>query len=73
MIHQMKGNIFAHLIVTVILNLDMKGKCCICKPVFFHFYFSNVHISLNTVFSNLFLFVHVHNIHVEGTVSQIFI
>ena len=66
MIHQMKGTIFAYLIITVILILDMKENNCICKPDFFHLYFSNVHISLDTVFSNLLFFMHVHNIHVEG-------
>ena len=39
---------------------------------FFHFYFSNVHISLNNEFGNLKLGILVANIHVEGTVSQIF-
>ena len=42
------------------------------KTQFFHFYFSNVHISVNNEFGNVKLCIHVANIHVEGTVSQIF-
>ena len=42
------------------------------KNSFFHFYFSNVHISVNNEFGNVKLCIHVANIHVEGTVSQIF-
>ena len=42
------------------------------KTSFFHFYFSNVHISVNNKFENFRLGIHVANIHVEGTVSQIF-
>ena len=42
------------------------------KNSFFHFYFSNVHISVNNEFGNFKLGIHVDNIHVEGTVSQIF-
>ena len=42
------------------------------KTLFFHFYFSIVHISTNYAFDGL-RFMHVTNIHVEGTVSQIFV
>ena len=42
------------------------------KNSFFHFYFSNVHISVNNEFENAKLGIQVANIHVEGTVSQIF-
>ena len=37
----------------------------------FDFYFSIVHISSNNVFDSLEFCMHVGNIHVEGTVSQI--
>ena len=43
------------------------------KTLFFHFYFSIVHISTNYAFDGLRIFMHVTNIHVEGTVSQIFV
>ena len=39
---------------------------------FFHFYFSNVHISVNNEFENVKLGIHVDNILFEGTLSQIF-
>ena len=39
---------------------------------FFHYYFSNVHISVNNEFRNLKLGIHVASIYIEGTVSQIF-
>ena len=42
------------------------------KYSFFHFYFSNVHISVNNEFGNVKLCIHIANTHVEGTVSQIF-
>ena len=42
------------------------------KTQFFHFYFSNVHISVNNEFGNVKLCIHVANIHVEGIMSQIF-
>ena len=42
------------------------------KISFFHFYFSNLHISVNNEFENVKLGIHVDNIHVEGIVSQIF-
>ena len=42
------------------------------ENLLFHFYFSNVHISVNNEFENLRLGIQVANIHVEGTVSQIF-
>ena len=40
------------------------------KRYFFYFYFSIVHISSNNVLGSLKLYMHVGNIHVEGTVSQ---
>ena len=43
------------------------------KTLFFHFYFSIVHISTNYAFDGLRFHMHVTNIHVEGTVSQIFV
>ena len=42
------------------------------KMCFFYFYFLIVHISSNNVLGSLKLCMHVGNIHVEGTVSQIF-
>ena len=72
MIHQMKGNIFVHLLVTVILKLDMEVKSSIRKPDFFTFIFQTCISPLyNTVSGNLKLLLYVHNIHVQGTVSQI--
>ena len=38
----------------------------------FNLYFSTVHISINNVISCLKFCMHVRNIAVEGTVSQIF-
>ena len=42
------------------------------KKSFFHFYFSNVHISVNNELDNVKLGIYIANIHVEGTVSPIF-
>ena len=42
------------------------------KNSFFYFYFSNVHMSVNNKFGNLKLGIHMANIHVDETVSQIF-
>ena len=47
-----------------------KKKCK--ERYFFDFYFSIVHISSNNVVGSLEFCMHVGNIHVEGTVSQIF-
>ena len=45
----------------------------ICKErYFFYFYFSIVHISSNNVLGSLEFCMHVGNIHVEETLSQIF-
>ena len=43
------------------------------RTIFFYFYFSNVHISTNYALDGLRFCMHVGNIHVEGTVSQIFV
>ena len=47
MIHQKKGNIFLCLVIDVILRIDINVKKKYDKNAFFHFYFSNVHISVN--------------------------
>ena len=56
----------------VILRITYKSKKHFDENLFFHFYFSNVHISVNNKFENLRLGIQVANIHVEGTLSQIF-
>ena len=43
------------------------------ETIFFYFYFSNVHISTNHAPDGLKFDMHVCYIHVEGTVSQIFV
>ena len=43
------------------------------KTIFFHFYFSIFHISVNYAFNGPRLYMHVTNNHVEGTMSQIFV
>ena len=73
MIYQTKGNIFLYLVFDVILRIDVKVKKQYDENLFFHLYFSNVHISVNNEFENLRLGIQVANIHVEGTVSQIFV
>ena len=45
----------------------------ISKKVFFLLLFLIVHISTNCVLNGLKFWMHVPNIHVEGTVSQIFV
>ena len=72
MIYQTKGNIFLYLVFDVILRIDEEVKKQYDENLFFHFYFSNVHTSVNNEFENLRLGIQVANIHVEGTVSQIF-
>ena len=52
-------------------------KCCerrkwYLKKYFFYFYFLIVHISTNNALGGLIFSKLVSNIHVEGTVSQIF-
>ena len=42
------------------------------KNSFFPYYFSNVHLSVNNKFGNLKLGIHIANIHVEESGSQIF-
>ena len=64
MIYQTKGNISLCLVSDVILRIDTKVKNNITKNLFFHFYFSNVHISVNNKFENLRLGIQVANIHV---------
>ena len=49
-----------------------KSKKIYMERYFFYFYFLIVHISSNNVIGSLKLCMHVGNIHVEGTVSQIF-
>ena len=41
------------------------------KTLYFYFYFSIVHISINYALDGLRFYMHVSNIHVEGTISQI--
>ena len=43
------------------------------KKWFIYFYFLTVHISTNNAFEGLIFSMLVNNIHMEGTVSQIFI
>ena len=43
------------------------------KTLFFHFYFSIVHISANYAFDGPRFYMHVTNNHVEGTVSSILV
>ena len=50
----------------------MKVKKNIWKCInIFDFYFSIVHMSSNNVFGSLNICMHVGNIHIKGTVSQI--
>ena len=42
------------------------------KKLFYHFYFLNSHFSLNVQVKDMKLLTHVKNIHMEGTMSQIF-
>ena len=48
-----------------------KSKQIYMERYFLDFYFSIVHISSNNVIGSLKCCMHVGNIHVEGTVSQI--
>ena len=64
----MKGIVFLCMLNTLILRINTKVKECIWKGI----YFSIVHISSNNVLGSLKLCMHVGNINVEGTVSQIF-
>ena len=48
-------------------------KKIVSEKVFFYFYFLVVHISTNNALGGLFFSMLVNNIHVEGTVSQIFV
>ena len=70
-IHQMKGIIFLYMLIYLILRKN-KRKQIYMERCFFYFYFSIVHISSNNVIGSLNVCKHVSNIHVEGTVSQIF-
>ena len=56
-----------------IFNPENKHKCKseYTEMYFFYFYFSVVHISSNNVLDSLKCCMHVRNIHVEGTVSQL--
>ena len=72
-IHQMKGIIYLCMLIYLIQRINIKVKKYIWKCIFFYFYFSIVHISLNNVFGSLKFCMHVDNISVKGTVSQIFI
>ena len=56
-----------------IFNSENKYKCKskYTEMYLFDFYFSIVHISSNNVIDSLQFCMHVNNIHVEGTVSQI--
>ena len=68
-IHQMKDIIFLCLSMYSILRINVKiENGTYLKTLFFHFYFSIVHISTNYGF-----YMHVTNIHVEGTASQILV
>ena len=48
------------------------GRKWYLKTYFFKLLFLIVHISINFVLDGLTFWIHVPNIHVEGTVSQIF-
>ena len=72
MIHQRKGNICLCVVIDVILRIDIKVENEYDKNLFFHFYFSNVHISVKNELEHLKLCICVANVHVEGSVSQIF-
>ena len=50
-----------------------KNRKLYLKNLFFYFYFSIVHISTNYALDDLRFWMHVSNIYVEGTVSQIFV
>ena len=50
----------------------MKAKEIYREMYFFDWNFSIVHISTNNVIESLKFCIHLGNIHVEGTVSQIF-
>ena len=70
-IHQMKGIIFPCLLTYLVLKINIKCKSKYTEMYLFDFYFSIVHISSNNVLDSLKVCMHVSNIYVEGTVSQI--
>ena len=70
-IHQMKGILFLCMLIYLILRKNTRAKKYKWK-CFFFLLFLIVHISSNNVIGSLTLCIHVGNIHVEGTVSQIF-
>ena len=67
-----KREYFSLFSVRCTFEIRYKSEKQCDKNSFLHFYFSNVHISVNNEFENVKLGIHVANIHVEGTVSQIF-
>ena len=63
MIHQMKANIFAHLIVTVILNLDVKENKCVRKPDFLR------NSSLHSNVFNVYITFEVCDLHCKKDIN----
>ena len=70
----MKGIILLYLYIDV-SNFEniYGGRKWYLKRYFFLLLFMIVHISTNFVLDGLKLWMHVPNIHVEGTLSQIFV
>ena len=54
----------------ILMKVDLKKRQF--EDLFFHFYFSNGDILLHNELSEITFYPDVHNIHMEGTVSQIF-
>ena len=67
----MKEVFFLYLMICFILTNDVKKKMVSEKV--FYFYYLIVHISTNNTLRGLIFSMLVYNIHVEGTVSQIFV
>ena len=66
-------SIFTVLINTSTSENNTEFKIWYAKKVIFNLYFSIVHISAKNVLGNLKCCMHLDNIPIEGTVSQIFL
>ena len=73
MYHTLNGREYSSLSIDIFISEnENESKKKYTEMYFFHLHFSIVHISTNNVIGGLKFCIHVVNIHVEGTVSQIF-
>ena len=68
--HPLKAQICVYLMIYGMSHPDFILRKIDFKTYFFHFYFSIQDFSLNIAFIILKVYQHVHNIHLEETVSQ---